>query len=177
MSDVEIIRFEEGESDPPELDDLTVDPALWARLESYVCRRWTSRQAVWTVKSGGGAEFIPHLLPVTISSTDLWDDVLYVWTAATCPPTPFGILLPSCGTYRITAVIGSDTPVPPLVIEAYRRLHEYCADSERLSGASQHSLKIGEGGIDEVIERAPTWLAKAIQNSGAGDLLRNFRRH
>lgn len=175
MSDVEVIRFEEGESDPPELDDLTVDPALWARLESYVCRRWGERQAVWTVKGPG--EFIPHLLPVSISSVDLWDDVLFVWSAVTCSPTPFGIYLPSCGTYRITAVVGSDAPVPPLVVQAYERLHAYCQDAGGKSGYSQHSIKIGEGGIDEQVERTPAWMAKAIQLSGCGDLLRNFRRH
>jgi hypothetical protein len=63
-----------------------------------------------------------------------------------------------------------------LVNEAFRRLAEYVAGKPgRYAGASFESVNIGEA-ISESVRRDPAWMAMALQNSGAGDLLRSFRR-
>jgi hypothetical protein len=60
-------------------------------------------------------------------------------------------------------------------------LAEYSAeigDSGMVAGHpshTSHSVEIGDD-IKETFDRPATWVAKAMQNSGAGDLLRNFRR-
>jgi len=40
---------------------------------------------------------------------------------------------------------------------------------------TSHSVEIGDD-IKETFDRPATWAAKAMQNSGAGDLLRPYRR-
>ncbi|MBV1865828.1 MAG: hypothetical protein KUG74_15535 [Rhodobacteraceae bacterium] len=42
-------------------------------------------------------------------------------------------------------------------------------------GATSYSLNLG-GNMDQAITRNQAWKARAMQNSGAGDLLRPYRR-
>jgi len=60
------------------------------------------------------------------------------------------------------------------VAEAFRRLAAYIGD-----GQDDHfgvtSYKVVVGPVDTGFERPLTWLAKAMINSGAGDLLRPYR--
>jgi hypothetical protein len=53
-------------------------------------------------------------------------------------------------------------------------LAEYMADDPGRVGTTSFTDKIGP--LEESVNRAPTWLARAMQYSGAGDLLRPYRR-
>jgi len=143
---------------------------IWARIESYIAHRWTARAVIWTI--AGPGEWQPDLTPATISATEIWQNDS--WTAETLTDGPLGCyVLDGDGPYRITASVGSGT-VPAGVNEAFRRLAEYMAETTNKHGASSYSLSVGPIDINET--RAPAWMARAMQNSGAGDLLRPYRR-
>jgi hypothetical protein len=143
---------------------------IWARIESYIAHRWTDRAVIWTVEGPGDWE--PTVTPATITTTEIWQD--NAWEAVTLNPSPLGgSVLPGCGPYRFTADVGSGT-VPAAVNEAFRRLAEYMAGEAGTPGASSSLTKVDV--LEESIDRNPAWLARAMQNSGAGDLLRPFRR-
>lgn len=143
---------------------------IWARIESYTAHRFTEREVVWTLRGNGGDQFNPRLTPVVSSEAHYWDDQ---WESLTLLDGPLGLCLPFDGTYRITALVGAGD-VPAAVSEAFRRLAEYLADDPGTAGASSTSVAIGP--IQETLDRNPAWVARAIQNSGAGDLLRPYRR-
>ena len=144
--------------------------AIWQRIEAYCAHRWTPREVVWKLYADGEAEWKPPLSPVVSREAHYWGDQ---WEALTVSDGPLGICLPFSGTYQITAQVGAG-PVPAAVSEAFRRLAEYCADTDERSGASEYSLDLGP--IKEGFERSPTWLARALSLSGAADLLRPYRR-
>jgi hypothetical protein len=144
---------------------------IWARIENYTAHRWTEREVVWTLLGSGGDEWHPRLTPVVSRVAHFWGDQ---WEALTLLDGPLGICLPFDGTYRITAQVGGgDVPAP--VLEAFRRLAEYLADETDRAGTSDYSVNMG-GAIQESYERNPAWVARAMQYSGAGDLLRPYRR-
>jgi hypothetical protein len=153
-------------------DAAALDPAMiWARIEGYTAHRFTEREIVWTLIGNGGDQFHPRLTPVTSSVADLWTGE--AWEAVTLSDGPLGVCLPFDGTYKITAQVGAgDVPAP--VSEAFRRLAEYMADDPGRVGTTSFTDKIGP--LEESVNRAPTWLARAMQYSGAGDLLRPYRR-
>jgi hypothetical protein len=68
---------------------------------------------------------------------------------------------------------GGDVPAP--VLAAFARLAEYSADTDERAGATDYSVNLG-GAIQESYRRYPSWLARAMQYSGAADLLRPYRR-
>jgi len=149
-----------------------LDPAMiWSRIEAYIAYRWTARAVIWTIEGPG--EWTPDLTPVTVSATEIWQ--ADTWTAETLTAGPLGgFVLDGEGPYRITASAGSGT-VPAEVNEAFRRLAEYMADdAETPAGASAYTVNLGP--IDLATTRNPAWLARAMINSGAGDLLRRYRR-
>jgi hypothetical protein len=148
---------------------LNVD-MIWARIESYTAHRFTEREVVWTLRADAGDEFHPRLTPVVSSVAHYWDEQ---WESITLRNGPMGICLPFDGTFKITAQVGAgDVPAP--VSEAFRRLAEYLADDPGTAGAS--GTKVAIGPIQEELTRSPNWIARAMQQSGAGDLLRNYRR-
>ncbi len=65
--------------------------------------------------------------------------------------------------------------VPAAVKEAYRRLAEYLADEPDRSGVSSYSANLG-GAIEESYQRNSAWVARAMDLSGAADLLRPYKR-
>lgn len=143
---------------------------IWHRIEAYTAHRWTARDVVWVVEGPG--EWVPDLTPATVNTVEIWQDD--AWVAVTLDPSPLGgYCLPGCGPYRFAASVGSGT-VPEPVIEAYRRLAEYMAEQPERQGAGRYSMDLG--GLREEFDRRPDWLARAMQNSGAGDLLRPYRR-
>ena len=144
--------------------------AIWTRLEAYTAHRFTPREVVWTFSANGGDQFHPRLAPVVSREAHFWGDQ---WESLVLLDGPLGIVLPFCGTYRITAQVGK-APVRAPFDEAYRRLAEYLADDPGTAGASSTSVAIGP--IQETLDRNPAWVAKAMQLSGAADLLRNYRR-
>jgi len=144
--------------------------ALWARIEAHTAHRFTTREVVWTVEGPG--EFKPDLQPATITAREVWDGV--AWITASLSDGPLGgVLLAGEGPYRFTADVGGgDVPAP--VSEAYRRLAEYLAEDGNPAGASSYSYQMGD--VSETFQRNPQHVAKALQNSGAADLLRRYRR-
>ena len=62
--------------------------------------------------------------------------------------------------------------------EAFLRLAEYMAGGRDYSdmAAGVSSAEIDLGLLRSKVDRSPTWLARAMLNSGAADLLRPYRR-
>jgi len=143
---------------------------IWQRIEAYILHRFSARAVTWTVEGPG--DWVPPLTPATISTVEAWDGE--AWVAASPAASPLGgYTLASEGPYRVTASVGGGT-VPAAVAEAFRRLAAYIGD-----GQDDHfgvtSYKVAVGPVDTSFERPLTWLAKAMINSGAGDLLRPYR--
>lgn len=150
-----------------------LDPAMiWQRLESYMAYRFTERAVTWTVSGPGHFEAL--LSPATITKAEVWrgDE----WEELTLPASPLGGLrFQGEGPYRIAATVGDDDmAVPPAVLEAFRRLAEYMAQDAGIAGAYSHSERLGDA--SETIRRDASWMGQALQNSGAADLLRHYRK-
>lgn len=141
------------------------DAQIWQRIEAYTAHRWTPRQVVWTVEGEG--DWTPPLTPATITSTEKWEGG--AWVAVTLPDGPYGLCLPSDGPYRITATVGGGD-VPAAVGEAFKRLHEY---TRGINDSFKNEPAFITSGDDTV---ATNWTGRALQLSGAADLLRNYRR-
>lgn len=153
-----------------EAEALNAD-AIWQRIEAYCRNRWTAREVVWTVEGPGSWE--APLSPATVSAVELWQN--NAWVASTPDPSPLGgYELPGVGPYRITASVGSGD-VPEAVSEAFRRLAEYLSDQSDRSGVSDFAIKLSDA-IEETYRRSPAWVARAMDLSGAADLLRPYKR-
>ncbi|MEO3415728.1 hypothetical protein AAFO92_13815 [Roseovarius sp. CAU 1744] len=149
---------------------------VWERIEAHTAYRYSPREVVWIVEGEGF--WSPPLAPATINTTELWDGE--TWGAVTLSTSPLdGLCLATDGPYRISASVGGGN-VPAAVSEAFRRLAEYSADANKsnmLTGRPGASVHTGDiKGISETIERNPAWVARALQWSGAADLLRSYRR-
>jgi hypothetical protein len=141
-----------------------VDPAIiWQRLESYIAWRWTARAVVWTVEGPGA--WAPPLTPVV--GAIAWEVWNAAWEAVSVDPGPLGHCLEG-GTYRATATIGEGEP-PEAVLEAWRRLHEYSRGIAEQFKGDAALIRNSEA------ETTRGWTAKAMQLSGAADLLRPYR--
>lgn len=173
-----IKQFEAVPTAYPEAPDGLSDEAaaleagmLWQRIEAYTAHRFSAREVVWTLIGNGGDQFHPPLAPIVSYEADLW--VSGAWVPQMLLSGPVGLCLPINGTYRITAQVGANY-VPAVVSAAFRRLAEYMADDPGRVGTTSFTDKIGP--LEESVNRAPTWLARAMQYSGAADLLRPYRR-
>ena len=145
-------------------------PAAWARIEAYTAFR-TSARAVEFIVEGSGTWSAP-LRPFALGTAQKWNGT--AWETVTVAPSPYGYCLDS-GTYKINGTAGDDdADVPPLIIEAMRRLAEYLAAEPGKAGVSSDTVTAGSVTISTT--RSASWMAKAIDNSGAGDLLRTYRR-
>lgn len=150
---------------------------IWARIEAYTAHRWSVRDVVWTVEGEGPWE--APLFPATLESVEVWESG--GWTDCTPAASPWGGYdLPGDGPYRITAEVGAG-PVPAAAQEAFRRLAEYSVEIGEDGmvvghpSHTSHDTEIGSA-IKESFTRSPTWAARALQLSGAADLLRPYRR-
>lgn len=145
---------------------------IWQRIEAYCAFRWSEREVVWIVE-GDGSEWTAPLRPATITLAERWNGAEYV--PADPPAGPLGGLVLPEGMFKITAEVGAG-PVPANGAEAFRRLAEYFAASltDVSPGASEYTVSISP--INERFRRNPAHLAKALQNSGAADMLRKYRR-
>ena len=143
---------------------------IWPRIEAWIDQRWTSRSVTWIVEGPG--DFDPPLSPINSASTDLWNGS--AWESVTLDASFMGgWSLPGDGPYRINADVGGGT-VPEVVNQAYRRLHDYMACTPGRPTYTQHSTALDI--ISENWSKPEVMLARAMQNSGAGDLLRVYRR-
>lgn len=150
--------------------DPAVPDAVWARLESYILHRFTERTVTWIVEGPG--EWVPPLTPSTVATVEIWADG--AWTAITPDASPRGgYWLPGCGPYRFTGTAGGGD-VPAIVIEAAQRLATYMATKITAPGATAERVRAGSVEIER--SRAASWMGQAMQNSGAADLLRSYRR-
>jgi len=150
----------------------SVGPAvIWKRIEAYIVWRWTSRAVSWVVEGPG--EWHPTLAPATISTVEVWS-AADVWETATLSPSPLGgYVLPCTGPYRFTGTVGAGD-VPEVVQAAFIRLAEYMAAPRGKAGATRERIRAGS--IDTWVDRSASWMAMAMQNSGAADLLRPYRK-
>ncbi|MBG0802123.1 hypothetical protein IYW40_11625 [Methylocystis sp. H4A] len=140
---------------------------VWQRCESYIAYRWTPRTIEWVAEGPG--HWVPPLAPATISTTEWWNGS--AWEAATIPPSPLGGYdLPGCALYRFTGTVGGGT-APAIVLEAFKRLSAYMLASSPKPGVASVTA-----GSVSIAYRGDAWTAKAMQDSGASDLLRKFRR-
>jgi hypothetical protein len=148
---------------------------LWQRIEPYIAYRWSTRNIAWVVEGPG--EWVPPLTPATISTVVVWSRGASEWEAATLSPSPLGgYQLPCTGPYLFTGTVGvDDSIVPAAVQEALHRLDAYLSQPPGKAGATVESMMLG-GDLVQRIERDAGHMAKALQNSGAADLLRAFRK-
>lgn len=148
---------------------------IWQRIEAYIAHRFTARQVTWLVEGKGHWGF--PLAPATLENAEKWDGE--AWVAVTLAQGPYGYCLDDAGPYRIVGDVGGGE-VPEALQEAYKRLAEYLASGQADNillgrpGVSSHTGKVGD--LEESYDRNPAWLARAMQYSGAADLLRNYRR-
>lgn len=151
---------------------LTAD-FIWQRIEAYTAFRATERDVAWIVEGCG--EWVPPLTPATITNVEIWQ--ADAWSAVTLSPSPLGgYVLLGDGPYRFTGVAGDDdADVPADIVESFRRLAEYMATTDEKPGARSYSETVPDV-YTGAVERSPAWMAQALINSGAADLLRNYRR-
>lgn len=134
----------------------------------------------------GNGEWFPPIAPAVITKVETWDGE---WRPITPEASPFGRLCLWGDAHRITATVGADNPPPPMVLKAATRLVNYLAqsvdrDDPDLWATSMRwivdQLKAMEHGGDsrtqESYNRPADYIAKALQYSGAADLLRLYRR-
>ena len=151
-----------------------VPDAVWARLEGYIAWRFSPRSVVWIVEGCG--EWKAPLTPATISTIEVWSDRAKAWETATLDAAPLGgFYLPCTGPYRFSAMVGGDDDVPAIVAQAAQLLAAYMAASPGDPGATRTRDVVAGVGETE-LWRSESWMARAMRNSGAADLLRNFRR-
>lgn len=163
---------------------------IWERIDAYIAHRWTPRSVVWIVEGAG--DWTPPLTPVVTATGEKWES--NAWVSVTLTEGPYGYDLLSDGPYRITATVGGGD-LPAVVDEAYDRLFRYVYAVQRTPGErlayrkvtmnsyenrpiqytpSQEAVRQQE--VDGAVEYAANWPAKAMQLSGAADLLRPYRR-
>ena len=150
-------------------DDDALKP-IWQRIESWIAYRWRSRSVAWVIEGPG--DWTPRLTPFTLTTAERWDGS--AWVAGELAAAPLGYVVPA-GTFRVTGTVGDTATPPPAVIEAVSRLAKYLADDTyQIAGASSQSESVG--GVTVQHDRSAQWLARALSYSGAGDLLRPWRR-
>ena len=149
---------------------------LWQRIEGWTAHRWSAREVVWIVEGPGDWRF--PLAPVnSVTSVERWgwDGDAQGFLAADPLPLPEGGFYLEDAVYRVTASVGAG-PVPAQAQEAFRRLAEHTAAlrTDDQPGVSSYSVSMGE--ISESYRRNPACTARTLENSGAADLLRQYRR-
>lgn len=153
--------------------------AVWQRLESYIAYRYSARIVTWIVEGPG--EWSPPLAPWSIddpSNISAWSHRAQDWELFTPDMSPLGgFYFRHSGPFRVTATVGINPPTlpPDAVTEAARRLACYMAANPGNPGVTSESITIADA-LTQATRRDANWLAMAIQNSGAADLLRPYRK-
>lgn len=170
--------IKQTESDPASYPTtspaVALNDAIWQRIEPYIAYRYTSRAVEWIVEGPG--EWSPPLKPAAITTVEVWSRA-GEWE--TCTPDAGslgGYWLSASGPFRFTGTVGGGSPaptVPAAVWEAIKRLSAYLSAPVGKPGAT--SEKIDAGSISISHSRSASWMATALQNSGAADLLRRYR--
>lgn len=154
----------------PAVEGFTGDAlaVAWMRVEQYTKVRFTEREVTWIVQGDTDSVWYPPIGPV-VSITGVIMDSGLAFTLTPCGP---GYYLPN-GVVKLTATVGAG-PVPPIVTMAVRRLASYyAAEVSAPAGVKSYSLSVGD--MSESMSTTPDRLARALQDSGAADLLRGYR--
>ncbi len=148
---------------------------VWQRIENYTAWRCTERNVTWIVEGCG--EFTMPLRPAAMTKVEIWDDSTKAWSDITmnAEPSPRGYWLPGIGPYRFTATAGDDEPPPAAISKAAFLLAAYMAANPGAPGATKSRQAVDGVGETETWQ-SESWMARAMQSSGAADLLRNYRR-
>lgn len=140
---------------------------IWDRLYSYIGHRWGTNLVSWRLQGCG--EFIPRLTPYTVEDVFYWSNSGWVLTPLQAGPV--GIELPAFNIWKIDATTGGGVmAVPAAVARAYVLLAEYMASTSK-NPAGVASLTSGQLSMRFSRDHA----ARALQQSGAADLLRPYR--
>lgn len=145
-------------------DAAAIDEAvIWDRLEAFTNFRWSETVVEFVVNPDHEIQWKPPYVPFVVDLVD--------GEAAT--PDQFGaVTIRNRSKVRCT-IGGAD--VSETVKTAYRRLAEYFAVRDDMpAGAQRYAVSIGD--ISETISKRSDHLARAMQNSGAADLLRKYRK-
>lgn len=139
------------------------DPVIWDRLESWCNYRWSETVMEFVVDPPCEIDWVPPYAPFVVD--------LVNGEAAT-PDALGSVKLAEKSTVRAT--IGGAVP-SATVLAAYQRLAEYMAATDAApKGTSRYSISIGD--VSESYSRRSDHMGHAMQNSGAADLLRKFRK-
>ena len=158
----------------------------WQRIEAYCAHRWTPREVIWLVQGNG--DWSPPLTPTTVTKVETWQRG--EWQEVAIEPHPFGRITLNGDAHRITATVGEANPAPAAVVKAASRLVNYLVQqidahdpdlwATSMSWVRVPEMKEGEAVPDhktnESYTRRADYIAKALQYSGAADLLRPYRR-
>lgn len=158
----------------------------WQRVESWIAHRWGERPVTFIVEGPG--EWVPPLRPFTPDTIEAWID--NAWVSAVVAPSPLGgFCLDRVGPFRFIGDLGSIDEPPRAVKEAVFRLAEYYNAIDGVPASERPLSKIkateaysDDDGVTTVLrdverEQAnPNWIARAMQMSGAADLLRPWRK-
>lgn len=170
-----MIVLQQHESEPtsyPTVGTIDADTvaALWRRIENYIAYRWAEREVVWTLEGAG--DWTPPLVPATVTKIESWSGSEWLEISDTTGPMGYQF---SGGTYRVTATVGSTDEPPQDMQKAIERLEGYSIDELLVSSATSQTIDYGNG-LSVRVNRPAAWQAKALQYSGAADLLRRYRR-
>lgn len=144
--------------------------AVWQRMESFIGWRWGSRSCTFIIEGPG--VWASPLQPVTaVASVEFWN-AGDAWEAATPRSDPLGGYCFDGGVYRVTATIGDTATPPGAVQEAFIRLANYLDEMNGRELSLQSTTIEGVGSFEF---NAPNMAARAMQYSGAADLLRPWR--
>ena len=155
------------------------DEALWRRIEQYIVWRWGERTVEWIIQGQG--LFMPPLKPVTITVIERFNDYgcpaypASAWIPQTPMRTPFGVNLQLPAFYRIQGTAGQNVPPPDDVLEAYTRLAEYVASVKDDGRVGATSVTDTVPGVTLTVHRPVQSLSRALEYSGAADLLKAYR--
>jgi len=120
--------------------------------------------------------WVPPLQPAVIGTVEKWAGTDYHPIVGVLSPLG-GLDLAELAHYRITAEVGADNPIPADVAEAFKRLAFFAAAQEpKEAGLNSYSVSIG-GAIQESWRRDRQTMARALEYSGAADVLRKYRPH
>ncbi|MDT0635049.1 hypothetical protein [Spectribacter hydrogenoxidans] len=139
---------------------------VWQRIEAWIAYRWNERSVTWVVQGPG--VWLPPLRPYTVDSAEAWNGQAYESVTLTDAPVGFEL---DGKAYKVQATVGDTDDPPDIVDEAVRRLTEYLYQVTQDPVPGHTTATDG----DYSFTRSAGWAARAIQHSGAGDLLRAYR--
>lgn len=154
----------------PAIPDAPADvdnAAVWQRIEDWIRHRWPSREVVWLVQGPGFFDY--PLAEVDVTKHETWGNGQ--WRTVAIEESPIGMMLDD-DLHRITATVGNET-APDAVLEAATRLAQYNHELACTPPATSYSLNAG--GVSESVSYPMKARARALQLSGAADLLRRYR--